>query len=457
MKLEGKRVLIAGMGKSGIAAMEAALEKGAEVLLYDKKEESEIKEEIRNIAKENAINCFWNRIPSPEMKPDYLVLSPGIPLEEEIVAYGKSVGAEVIGELEMAYQLSKGTWLGITGTNGKTTTTSLVGEILKAAGKETFVVGNIGEPAVTAGRNSGENSWFAAEISSFQLETIREFCPKVAAILNLTPDHLNRHKTMEGYGAAKARIFENQNPEDYFVVNRECELSFALAEQAKGKVFPFSSQRELTVGSFSREGRMLLRDESGKEIDLIHCDELQIPGVHNLENALAAAAICYCGGIAVDAIRKGLRDFQGVEHRIEYVDTIDGVAYYNDSKGTNTDAAKKAIDAMKENIILIAGGYDKGETFESFIEFFGGRVKHMLILGQTADKIVAAADSVGFRNYTRTADLRECVLKASEMATKGDVVLLSPACASWGMFDNFEQRGRQFKDLVAELRRTANG
>lgn len=453
MELKGKCVLAAGMGKSGIAVMEAALRAGAQVILYDKKREREISEEVRNIAVRNAIHCFWGVLPPQEEKIDYVVLSPGIPLTEEIVEYGNRMGAEIIGELELAYRLSKGTYFGITGTNGKTTTTSLVGEILKAAGKHTFVVGNIGTAAVSLAEQSTADTYFAAEISSFQLETIQTFKPKVSALLNITPDHLNRHGTMEGYAAAKARIFKNQDAGDFFVVNRDCPISYKLSETCGAQVFPFSRKEQLLRGCFIKKNHIVIKDGEDKEITLCACDDLQIPGSHNLENALAAAAICYCGGIAPFTIEKGLRAFQGVEHRIEYVDTLEGVAYYNDSKGTNTDAAKKAIDAMEKNIILIAGGYDKGEKFERFIEYFNGRVKHMMVLGQTSEQIMAAADSVGYHSYTKKESLRDCVTAAAEIAVSGDIVLLSPACASWGMYDNFEQRGREFKALVKELRR----
>ncbi len=450
MELRDKTVLVAGMGKSGMAAAKALLKKGAVIALYDKKDEDSVSEEIKAFAEENNISCFWNAIPEEDNKYDYMVISPGIPMDEEIAVFGKKNCGELLGELELAYRLSKGNYLAITGTNGKTTTTSLVGEILKLSGRKSFVVGNIGNPVIDAALVSDDDTWFSAELSSFQLETVSEFKPVVSAILNITPDHLNRHKTMEAYAAAKARIFENQTAEDYFVVNMDCEESRILADKCPAVTVPFSRLEEPEFGCFVKNGRILIRDGKG-EVEICECSDIGIPGDHNVENVLAAAAICYFGGIAPDIIKKGICEFEGVEHRIEFVKEINGVKYYNDSKGTNTDASGKAIDALKKGIILLAGGYDKKEDFYPFVKSFGGRVKHMYLIGVTAPIIAEACEKAGFHDYTIMKDLPQCVESAFEIAEPGDTVLLSPACASWGMYNNYEERGRHFKDCVRAL------
>lgn len=451
MELKGKTALVAGIGKSGLAAVKVLLSKKAQVYLYDKKNESEIPSEVKNMAADNDIKCYWGNIPCNDEKFDILVISPGIPLDEDIAVFGRENCSEILGELELAYRLSKGNYIGITGTNGKTTTTSLVGEILALSGRETFVVGNIGDPVAEAAVRSADNSWFAAELSSFQLETISEFKAKVSGILNITPDHLNRHKTMDAYAQAKARVFENQTKEDYFVVNKDCARSWALAGACPATVVPFSRKEALDFGCFVKDDEIVIKNQRGEEIFICRCEELQIPGTHNLENALAAAAMCYFAGIEPEIIAKGIRDFEGVEHRIEFVSEIDGVRYYNDSKGTNTDASSKAIDALKQNIILIAGGYDKKEDFGPFVKSFDGRVKHMYLIGVTAPIIAKACDDAGFKNYTFKEDMQECVQSGYELAEKGDIVLLSPACASWGMYNNYEERGRHFKECVKAL------
>ena len=451
MELKDKTVLVAGMGKSGIAAAKALIRRQAEVFLYDKKEESEISPEVKAMAADSSIECYWGRIPEKNKKFDYMVISPGSPLDEEIAVYGRQNCGEVLGELELAYRMSRGNYIGITGTNGKTTTTSLVGEILSRSGRDTFVVGNIGNPVIEAAEKSTDSSWFAAELSSFQLETVNLFKAKISAILNITPDHLNRHKTMEAYAGAKARVFENQTGDDYFVVNRDCEAAWRLAEDCPAAVVPFSRKEVLDFGCCVIDGNIVIKDESGEEKIICGCSELQIPGTHNLENALAAAAMCYFAGVEVPVIAEGLRAFEGVEHRIEFVSDIGGVKYYNDSKGTNTDASAKAIEALKSNIILIAGGYDKKEDFRPFVENFNGRVKHMFLIGVTAPIIAKACDDAGFKEYTFKENMQQCVQSAYDMAEKGDIVLLSPACASWGMYNNYEERGRHFKECVKAL------
>ena len=452
MELKDKQVLVAGMGKSGLAAMRVLKQEGARVFVYDKEDPKKVSDEIREEANNTAEGCYWGVLPEEERRFDFMVISPGIPLTEEIAGYGRSHCGELIGELELAYRLSKGSYIAITGTNGKTTTTSLVGEILKKAGRKTFVVGNIGEPVVYAAEKSDEETWFAAEVSSFQLETVREFHPVVSAMLNLTPDHLNRHGTFEEYGRAKANVYKNQTKEDYFIVNWDNKEGYQLAGGCPALVIPFSRKDELEEGCFVKDGRIVIRNLQDRDVDICGLEDIRIPGDHNVENVLAAAAMCYYAGVAPEDIARGIREFEGVEHRIEFVDEIGGVRYYNDSKGTNTDASRKALEALKENIILIAGGYDKKENMLPFAEDLKGRVRHLLLMGVTAPDIAKACDEAGFTDYSFRKDLEECMEAAYEMAQPGDIVLLSPACASWDMYPSYEVRGRHFKELVARLK-----
>ncbi len=441
------------MGRSGRAAADALIREGAVVSIQDSKDASAFEEEFLNEMKASGVTAYLGCIPEDMSGFDMLVLSPGVPPTLSFVEDAKASGAEIIGELELAYRLCKGRFVAITGTNGKTTTTTLVGEIYKASGRDTIVGGNIGNAIAADALSAGEDTWMITEVSSFQLETVRDFQPVVSAILNLTPDHMDRHKTMENYGRAKARIFANQSEDQYCVLNYDDEASFELAEREghRARIVPFSRKCELEFGAFVKAGRIVIKNEAGEEIDICGTDELKIPGTHNLENALAAAAVCYFGGIDPEVIGKTMKAFAGVEHRIELCGEKDGVRFVNDSKGTNTDAAIKAIEAMKENIILIAGGYDKGASYEEFIGVFPGRVKELVLMGKTAPKIKAAAEAAGFTNITVADDMEGCVRAAWEKAQPGDVVLLSPACASWDMYDNFEQRGDHFKECVQKL------
>ena len=447
------KALIVGMGRSGRAAADALIREGAVVSIQDSKDASAFEEEFLNEMKASGVTAYLGCIPEDMSGFDMLVLSPGVPPTLSFVEDAKASGAEIIGELELAYRLCKGRFVAITGTNGKTTTTTLVGEIYKASGRDTIVGGNIGNAIAADALSAGEDTWMITEVSSFQLETVRDFQPVVSAILNLTPDHMDRHKTMENYGRAKARIFANQSEDQYCVLNYDDEASFELAEREghRARIVPFSRKCELEFGAFVKAGRIVIKNEAGEEIDICGTDELKIPGTHNLENALAAAAVCYFGGIDPEVIGKTMKAFAGVEHRIELCGEKDGVRFVNDSKGTNTDAAIKAIEAMKENIILIAGGYDKGASYEEFIGVFPGRVKELVLMGKTAPKIKAAAEAAGFTNITVADDMEGCVRAAWEKAQPGDVVLLSPACASWDMYDNFEQRGDHFKECVQKL------
>ena len=451
--MKDKNVLIVGLGRSGIASLEAALELGAHVSIQDSKKAEEIDPGFLSRLDGNRVRAFFGILPEDMGEYDILILSPGVPPNLPFIEEARACGSEIIGELEFAYRISKAHFIGITGTNGKTTTTTLVGEISKAAGRDTHIVGNIGEPVVRPAATADDNSWMVTEVSSFQLETTEEFRPEVSAILNLTPDHLDRHGSMEGYGAAKAMIFRRQSSDQYCVVNRDDDQCYALVKDCPAKVVPFSRIEELDFGAFVKDDRIVIKNEDGKIIDICQTTDLKIPGTHNLENALAAAAIAYFSGIDPETIAATFRTFGGVEHRIEPCGQINGVRFYNDSKGTNTDAAIKAIEALDKNIILIAGGYDKKAEYGDMVEVMKGRVKTLVLMGQTAEKIKKAAQEGGMDDIRMCSDMNECVATAWDAAKEGDVILLSPACASWGMYNNFEERGEDFKGCVRRLQR----
>lgn len=451
--MENKKVLIVGTGKSGKAAAQAMVKLGAQVSIQDNKKEEDVDSQLEVFLEDKNIDCYWGREPEDMTQFDLLILSPGVPPGLPFIEEAKASGAEIIGELEIAYRVGHGRYVAITGTNGKTTTTTLVGEIFKAAARQTYVVGNIGVAVISKALSAENDSWLVTETSSFQLETIRDFRPEISAILNLTPDHLDRHKTMQNYIDAKARVFENQTKDQYCILNYDDEECRKLMEGCNATPVPFSRKEELDFGAFVKDGTIVIKDADGKICEICKAEELQIPGAHNLENALAACAIAHFAGIDADVIARVLREFQGVEHRIELCNEIDGIRFVNDSKGTNPDAAIRAIEAMKKNIILIAGGYDKGASFDEFVEAFDGKVKALILLGKTASKIKDAAEKAGFTNSIIVKDMEACVREAYRMAEPGDVVLLSPACASWDMYTSFEQRGKHFKSCVQELER----
>lgn len=451
--MKDKKILVIGMGRSGKAAVTALLDAGAVVSIQDGKSADTIEAYFLQYMNDKNVKQYFGVKPKDMSVFDMLVLSPGVPPTLDFIEEAKAGGAEIIGELELAYRFCKGKFIAITGTNGKTTTTTLVGEIFKAAGLSTCVGGNIGKAIADEARAASEDTWMVTETSSFQLETIARFKPEVSAILNLTPDHMDRHKSMANYAHAKAAVFMNQTADQYCVLNFDDKVCFGMAEKenCRATVVPFSRKEELEFGAFVSAGEILIRDKDGRKISICKQDELLIPGTHNLENALAAAAIAYFAGIEAKIIADVMREFAGVAHRIELCCEKNGVRFVNDSKGTNTDAAIKAIEAMKENIILIAGGYDKGSTYDEFIESFDGKVKHLILMGETAPKIRTTAEKAGFLNISEAANMEECVEKAYYIAEPGDVVLLSPACASWDMYDNFEQRGDHFKTCAQKI------
>ena len=450
--LKDKKILVVGLGKSGRAALEVLHNIGANVYLQDSKKPEDLSDGDKKFLAENKVSCYLGGVPEDMGIFDLLVVSPGVSPTLNFIKAAEEKGIEIIGELELAYRLGKGKYLAITGTNGKTTTTTLVGEIVKNANKDTRVVGNIGNPIVTEAIKSTEETFLVAELSSFQLETSYDFRPSVGAILNLTPDHMDRHLTMENYGAAKARITKNQTADDFIVVNFDDKESMKLIKGTSATVVPFSRVEPLKFGAFVLDDMITIVNQEEKKIPICKVDELQIPGSHNLENALAAASITYFGGIEPEVIGKTLREFKGVEHRLEPVGEVDGVKFVNDSKGTNTDAAIKAIEAIDTPILLIAGGYDKNADFGEFIDSFKDKVKCAVLLGATAGKIKATADKKGFTDTIILKDMKSCVEEAFRIAEPGDTVLLSPACASWDMYTSFEERGRNFKECVKDLK-----
>ncbi len=451
MEVKGRKVLVFGAGISGIGAAGLLEANGADVILYDGNEKLDPASLKEQLGEKSSAAVLTGKLPQETITSlDMAVLSPGVPTDLPVVLAMKEAGVQVIGEIELAYQFGKGDVLAITGTNGKTTTTSLLGQIMKQARKEVYVVGNIGNPYTAVAGQMTEQAVTVAEISSFQLETIREFRPKVSAILNITPDHLNRHHTMEAYIEAKENIAVNQTEDDFCILNYEDRLLREFGENLRAKVLYFSSQRKLEEGIFLEDGEIVLCLNGQKET-ICHVDELQILGTHNHENVMAAAAMAYVYGVPAQTIRKSVLSFGGVEHRIEYVAEKNGVAYYNDSKGTNPDAAIKGIRAMKRPTVLIGGGYDKDSEYTEWIESFDGKVKKLILLGQTREKIARDAEKCGFTDYVFADSFEEAVHMAVKEAVSGDAVLLSPACASWDMFPSYEVRGDKFKEIVNSL------
>ena len=447
--MKDTKALVVGMGRSGRAAVNALVKEGALVSIQDNKDAAGFEPEFIEQMKAEGVRMYLGCVPEDMSQFDMLVLSPGVPPSISFVQDAKAAGAEIIGELELAYRLCKGRFVGITGTNGKTTTTTLTGEIYKAAGLDTIVGGNIGNAIAVDALNATEDTWMVTEVSSFQLETIKTFAPKVSAILNFTPDHLDRHHTMEAYVEAKKNIANNQTEENWCVLNYEDPLTREFGETVKTQVLYFSSQHILEKGIYLDHGNIIYKNP--EEVLVCHVDELQILGVHNYENVMAAVAMAAVYGVPMDIIRDTVKKFGGVAHRIEYVAEKNGVVYYNDSKGTNPDAAIKGIQAMNRKTVLIGGGYDKDSEYTEWIEAFDGKVKKLVLLGQTKEKIARDAEKCGFTDYVFADTFEEAVHKAVEIAGPGEAVLLSPACASWGMFKNYEERGDKFKEIVNSL------
>ncbi len=451
MNIEEQKILVAGTGISGIAATKLLLEKHADVTLYDGNKELDVNSLYEKNPFLKNVPLILGELQEEQMKAfSIAVLSPGVPTDLPMVNAMRNLGIAIWGEIELAYSLGKGRVIAITGTNGKTTTTALTGEIMKNYFPDVKVVGNIGIPYTSVASDTTDETVTVAEISSFQLETIHTFAPKVSAILNITPDHLNRHHTMECYIRTKEDITKFQSKEDFCVLNYEDEVLRKFAEECPATVVFFSSKTTLAEG-FYLDGKEIRYAHDGRDDLIIHVDELNLLGRHNYENVMAACAIAVSFGVPTDKIIEVLKRFVAVEHRIEYVTEKRGVTYYNDSKGTNPDAAIQGICAMNRPTYLIGGGYDKQSEYDEWIESFDGKVKALVLIGQTAEKIEACAHAHGFMNTVRCATFEEAIDYCYQNAVSGDAVLLSPACASWGMFKNYEERGRIFKEYVRAL------
>lgn len=453
MDVKGKKILVIGLAVSGLQTARTLQRLGAQVMVNDRKDEKELKETIALL---RGMDIHFELGGHPiELSPwpDFAVISPGIPLDIPMVQRIMQSGREVISEVELAQRLTDTPIVAITGTNGKTTTTVLTGEIFRLTGRNTHVVGNVGVPIIERVSSSRPEDILIAEISSFQLEGTEKFKPAAAAVLNITPDHLDRHKTFSNYVDIKSRILRNQGPEDFAVLNADDPIVSALGNECKAHVRYFSRRRKLDAGAFVEDGYLVIK--KGKTIERVcSIKDLKIPGDHNLENALAAAALTWCMDVPIRTIGKALISFGGVEHRLEYVDTIKGVKYINDSKGTNIEASVNAIKAMPEPIVLIAGGYDRGNDFDGFVQRFNGKVKGMILMGATAEKLKDSCQRANLNNIYEAKDMKEAVEMAVFIAEEGDTVLLSPACASWDMYLNFEERGNEFKKAVVKVRRS---
>lgn len=453
MNVKGKNVLVFGAGRSGISAVRLLQKLDAAVVLYEENKNNDINTIKDKIDTGKNFRAYFGDFPEDGLDgTDLLIISPGIALEHPFVRKVQERGIPVWGELELAYRHSRGKIIGITGTNGKTTTVTLAGEIMSTYYKEVFVAGNIGIPYTDIALNTSDESVAVIEVSSFQLETAQRFRPHISVILNIAPDHLDRHHTMDNYINIKKSIAKNQDEKDLCILNYEDDNTREIGGQLNSRILYFSSCRPLKNGIFL-DGDDIVYCRKGRPEKIIGVKDLQIPGKHNYENVMACIGIGVEMGIPVELIRKAAASFKGVEHRIEYVDTIDGVVYYNDSKGTNPHAAIRAVRAMTRPTILIAGGYDKGTSFDELIQAFEGRVKTLVLMGRAAKCIADTAGKYGFHDIVMVKDLREAVLESAKKARYGDAVLLSPACASWDMFESYEQRGRMFKKYVKELRK----
>ena len=450
MELKDQRVLVVGLGKSGVAAAHFLQQRGARVTVSDSKPQTELNREIPALLDKGIVVETGGHGERTFRDQDLIVASPGVPYDVPQLVQARQLGVPVIGEVELAARFLRGKIIAITGSNGKTTTTTLVGEILEHAGKEVQVGGNIGMPVVSMVSAASEQSYNVLEISSFQLETIQQFHPRVAAILNVTADHLDRHRSMESYIAAKARIFENQTPEDFAVLNADDSICVSLSSKTQARILWFSRKSKPEQGSHVHDGKIRFCGQAG-EAEIMPVSEIPLKGAHNLENVLAAVCVARAVDCQPAVIRQAVKDFQAVEHRLEFVATINGVDYYNDSKATNVDATIKALESFPANIHLVLGGKDKGSDYSVLKALLRERVKRVYTIGAAAEKI--ESQIAGSAPAERVNTVEAAVRRATEQAAPGDVVLLAPACASFDQFENYEHRGRVFKEAVRLLSR----
>jgi len=451
MNYSGKKVLVCGIARSGVASALLLKQLGASVTAQDLKEREHV-EAFASMLEKNGIALYLGKNPDDILhKFDIVIVSPGIPCDLPFFGKAFSLLKPIWGEIELAYSVCKAPVVAITGTNGKTTTTSLTGDILAAFKPGSVTVGNIGTPFAEKAFEVPEDAFAIAEISSFQMETAYTFHPHIAAVLNITPDHLNRHKTLDVYIEMKERVFKNQTADDFLILNYDDEVCRGMAERAQSKAVYFSRLHTLPEGVYLK-GNNIWVTLLGYDELLLPVSELLLPFSHIVEDAMAAAAMAICAGTPLDLIRTVLREFKGVEHRVEFVAEIGGVEYYNDSKATNIDAAVKALEAIDKTVLLIGGGQDKGCPFHDWVKLFDGKVKYIALLGEVADQIVETCKAYNFTSYDKVNSLKDAVALCRAKAAPGDCVLLSPACASLDMFDSYEQRGVLFKEFVLEAR-----
>lgn len=450
MTWKDKKALVCGIARSGIAAAELLQQLGAKPAVSDIKERHQIEKEAAAL-EAKGIRLLLGQSPDAYIQEfDLIVVSPGIPYDLPFLNKARAMGINVWGEIELASRICQAPVIAITGTNGKTTTTALIGEILKKHNPKTEVVGNIGMPFCAKAEQAAPDGLIVAEISSFQLETTKTFHPRVSAVLNITPDHLNRHKTMEIYIRTKEKIFMNQTAEDFVILNYDDGYCRQMADKTAAKPLFFSRAAQLAEGIFLYGGDICIRWQ-GIDAVCVNKSELLIFGDHNIENVMAAIGAALCAGVPTETIRAVLRAFKGVEHRIEYVRTLDGIDFYNDSKATNVDAAIKAIEAIEKPIVLIGGGRDKTGDFSDWVQLFKNKVKCVIAIGESADLIIETCKTYQFTAVYKANTMKDAVETAYTKAADGDCVLLSPACASFDMFDNYEQRGEIFKACVLGL------
>jgi UDP-N-acetylmuramoylalanine--D-glutamate ligase len=447
MEVKGKRVLVVGLGKSGVASALFLVSRGALVTVSDAKREDQLRTEIPALLDRGITVETGKHGERTFREQDLIVVSPGVPGDMAPLQSARRKGIPVIGEIELTARFLDGKIVAITGSNGKTTTTTLTGEIIASGGRKTLVGGNIGTPAITFVDQSSPDTWVVLEISSFQLESIEIFRPHISAVLNITPDHLDRHGSMESYIAAKSRIFENQSAGDYAVLNADHEATRKLAEGLKPQVLWFSRRREVERGAFVKGSTIVYRDAN--TVEIMPLSEIALKGAHNVENVLAAVAIGMAAGVEPSAIRRAVKDFRAVEHRLEYVATLRGVQYYNDSKATNVDATIKALESFPANVHLILGGRDKDGDYRELQPLIAGRVKRVYTIGEAAAKIESQIGNAA--PVLSATTLAAAVREAAGLAAEGDIVLLAPACASYDQFQSYEHRGRAFKELVQSL------
>jgi len=450
MELNGKRALVVGLGKSGVASALFMKAHGARVTVSDTKSGDELRNEIPVLLDHGITVETGGHGDRTFRGQDLIVVSPGVPVDAPPLVQARSLGETVIGEIELAAQFLPGPVIAITGSNGKTTTTTLTGEIMAAGKFPVLVGGNIGTPAISLAERAKPDTVIVLEVSSFQLETIQTFRPRVAVVLNVTPDHLDRHRTFEIYVDAKARIFENQQGSDFAVLNADDPTCIAMAKRTKAQVFWFSRQKEVDRGAWVRDGNILFRDGSGQR-EILQVSEIPLKGAHNQENVLAAVCAGALMGCAPEKIRQAVHDFKAVEHRLEFVATVGGVDYYNDSKATNVDATIKALESFPANIHLILGGKDKGSDYTVLNDLIRQRVKRIYTIGAAAAKIESQVKGA---EVVHAETLENAIRKAHAVAKSGDVVLLAPACASFDQFKSYEHRGKMFKEIVRGLAST---